>query len=75
MDRHDEPDRAAGRFRPGDDPHARTAGGRRPLPAVGHQDLHHLRRPRPDREHPAPGVGAAAGRARRRQRHFALPGA
>ena len=43
LDRHDEPDRAAGRQRPGRGAHARRAAARRQLQALRHQDLHHLR--------------------------------
>ena len=48
--------------------HARRAGGR-PLPHLRAEDLHHLRRSRPHRQHHPPGAGAdrwrAAGRASR----------
>ncbi len=44
VDRHHEPDRAAGRLRPGAGAHPRGAAGRRHLQGVRHQDLHHLRR-------------------------------
>ena len=58
VDRHDEPDRAAGRLRPGAGAHARRAAARRQLQDLRHQDLHHLRRARHGREHRAPGAGA-----------------
>ena len=48
VDRHHEPDRAAGRLGSGRDPHPRGAGGRS-LPHLRPEDLHHLRRARPDR--------------------------
>ena len=41
----------------------------------GPEDLHHLRRARSYRQHHAHGAGAHAGRAGRRQGHFAVPGA
>jgi alkylation response protein AidB-like acyl-CoA dehydrogenase len=43
VDRHHEPDRAAGRQRPGAGAHPRRAAARRQLQALRHQDLHHLR--------------------------------
>ena len=46
--------------------------GRRPLPDHRPEDLHHLRRARPDREHRAPGAGAHARCAGRRARHLAV---
>jgi len=41
---YDEPDRTAGRFRPGRRSQPRRASGRWYLQGVRHQDLHHLRR-------------------------------
>ena len=75
VDRHDEPDRAAGRQRPGAGAHARRAAGRRQLQGLRHEDLHHLRRARPGREHRAPGAGPRDRRARRRQGHQPVRGA
>ena len=72
MDRHDEPDRAAGRLRPRRGAHPRGAAGRRQLPHHRPEDLHHLRRARPDRQHRAPRARAPARRAGRRQGHLAL---
>ncbi len=45
---------------------------RRPLPHQRPEDLHHLRRARPDREHRPSGAGAHAGRARGREGHLAV---
>ena len=61
---HHEPHRAPGRLRPrrGHRP-GRSAAGRL-LPAPRHQDLHHLRRARPGREHRPPRVGPDPGRGR-----------
>ena len=42
MDRHHEPDRAAGRQRPGRRAHPRRAAARWHLQGFRHQDLHHL---------------------------------
>ena len=75
MDRHDEPDRAAGRLRPRRPATARRAGRRRHLPHHRPEDLHHLRRARPDRQHRPSGAGAPARRAARHARHLAVPGA
>ena len=47
LERHDVPDRAPVRHRPRPDPHPRRAGRRRQLPDHRHQDLHLLRRARP----------------------------
>ena len=69
VDRHDEPDRAAGRQRPGAGAHARRAAARRQLQDLRHQDLHHLRRARHGREHRPPGAGARGRRARGREGH------
>ena len=44
VDRHHEPDRAAGRLGPGPAALARRTARRRQLPHLRHQDLHHLRR-------------------------------
>ena len=75
MDRHHEPDRAAGRYRPGAGAHARRAAGRRQLQGLRHQDLHHLWRPRHGRQHRAPGAGAGDRRARGREGHQPVRGA
>ena len=72
LDRDDEPHRAAGRVRPRAGAHAGGAAGRRHVPPVRPEDLHHLRRARPRREHRAPRARAHAGRARGRQGHLAL---
>ena len=71
MDRHHEPHRAAGGLgsRPAQEPRGQE---RRPLPGHRPEDLHHLRRARPDREHRAPGAGAHARCAGRRARHLAV---
>ena len=45
------------------------------LPHQRHQDLHHERRARPDREHHPPGPRQAPGRARGLARHQHVPGA
>ena len=63
VDRHDEPDRAAGRFGSRRRAHEGRAAGRRQLQALRQQDLHHLRRARLHREHRPPGARADAGRA------------
>ena len=55
--------------------HQGRAAGRRHLSHLRHQDLHHLRRPRADRQHHPPGAGAPARRAARHARHLAVPGA
>ena len=73
VDRHDEPDRAAGRLRPVGGANARRSAARRQLPRARPEDLHHLRRARPHREHRAPRAGTHAGRARGRQGHLAVP--
>ena len=66
VDRHHEPDRAAGRLRPGAGAHPRRAATRRNLQALRHQDLHHLRRARHGRQYRPPrarsGGRCAAGR-------------
>ena len=69
MDRHHEPDGAAGRQRPGDGAKPRRAAGRWHLQGLRHQDLHHVRRARHGREHRAPRAGARRRRAGRRQGH------
>ncbi len=53
----------------------RRASGRRQLQGQRQQDLHHRRRPRPDREHHPPGSGATAGCTGGPERHLAVPGA
>ena len=75
MDRHHEPDRAAGRLRPRRAAHPGRAGGRRHLPDHRPEDLHHLRRARSRRQHRPSRAGAAAGRAGGHARHLAVPGA
>ncbi len=75
VDGHDEPDRAAGRLRPRRAAHPRRAGGRRHLPHLRPEDIHHLRRARLHRQHRAPGAGAPARRTARNARHLAVPGA
>ena len=72
VDRHDEPDRAAGRLRrrrPDDEGRARR---RRDVADHGPEDLHHLRRARPGGQHRAPRAGAGAGRAARDEGHLLL---
>ena len=71
VDRRHVPDRAAGglgRRRPAHPGGAR----RRPLPDLRHQDLHHLRRARPRREHRPSRPGPARRRTRRHQGHLAV---
>ena len=51
MDRHDAPDRAAGRLRRRRTAHQGGAQSRRQLPHHRAEDLHHLGRARPDRQH------------------------
>ena len=75
VDRHHEPDRAAGRLRPGADPFARRAAGRRQLQGLRPEDLHHLRRPRHDGQHRPPRARPPAGCAGRGQGHLDVPGA
>ena len=75
VDRHDEPHRAARRLRPGRAQDPRRAAGRRHLPHLRHQDLHHLRRPRDDRQHRPSRARPPARRAARHARHLAVPGA
>ncbi len=76
---HDEPDRAAGRFRSRRAQGPRGAGKRpalgRALPDHRTEDLHHLRRPRPLRQHRPHGAGAPARRAAGEPRHLAISGA
>ncbi len=74
MDRHHEPHRAARRLRPRRAHHARREAGRRHLPHLRHQDLHHLRRPRDDRQHHPSRLGPPARRPARHARHLAVPG-
>ena len=72
LDRHDEPDRAAMRHRPGPDPHqGRTAGGRH-LPHHRPEDLDLGRRARHVRQHRPPRAGQDPGRARGREGHLPL---
>ena len=75
MDRHHEPDRAACRLRPRRAQDPRGEAGRRHLSHLRHQDLHHLRRPRDDRQHHPSRAGAPARCAARHARHLAVPGA
>ena len=74
LDRHHEPDRAAGRLGPVAGAYARRAPGRS-LPDLRPEDLHHLRRARHEREHRASGARAHARGARGREGHLALRGA
>ncbi len=71
VDRHDEPDRAAGGLRPRRGAHARGSRRRR-LSHHRHEDLHHLGRERRFRKHRPSRAGAAARRACGRKRHFAV---
>ena len=75
MDRHHEPDRAARGLRSLRAQDAGREAGRRQLFAHRHQDLHHLRRPRDDRQHRASRARPAARCAARHARHLAVPGA
>ncbi len=75
VDRHHEPDRAARRLRPRPPQVARRAAGRRHLPHLRHQDLHHLRRPRDDGQHHPSRARPPARCAARHARHLAVPGA
>ena len=75
MDGHDAAHRAAGRLRRRRAAHQGRARRRRQLPPHRLQDLHHLRRARPHRQHHPFRAGAAAGRAGRHQGHLAVPGA
>ena len=72
VDRHDEPDRAAGGLRPRRGAHARGAAGRRHVQALRHQDLHHLRRARLHRQHHPSRARAHAGCAAGGQGDFAV---
>ena len=53
----------------------RRARRRRHLPHLRPEDLHHLWRARPHRQHHPSGAGPAARRAGRHARHLAVPGA
>ncbi len=64
VDRHDEPDRAAGGLGPRRGAHEGGPAGRRHVQAVRPEDLHHLRRARLHRQHHPP----RARRARRTRR-------
>jgi hypothetical protein len=75
VDRHDVPHRAAGGLRRRRGDHEGGAGRRRHLPDHRAEDLHHLRRPRPGRQHHPPGARPAARRSARHQGHLAVPGA
>ncbi len=70
VDGDDAAHRAAGRLRRRRAAHARGARRRRQLPHHRPEDLHHLRRARPDRQHHPFRAGAAAGRAARHARAF-----
>ena len=72
VDRHDEPDRAAGGLRSRGGAHARGAAGRRHVQALRHQDLHHLRRARLHRQHHPSRARAHAGCAAGGQGDFAV---
>ena len=52
-----------------------VAAGRRHLAHRGRQAVHHQRRARHDRQHPAPGAGPARGRRARHQGPVDVPGA
>ena len=67
VDRHHVPDRAAGRLRRRrlQDPGGQAR--RRHLPHHRREDLHHLRRSRPDRQHRPPGPRPHPGRAPRHE--------
>ena len=69
LDRGDVPDRAAGGLGRGCPAHPRRPR-RRPLPDHRHQDLHHLGRARPRREHRPSGAGTDRRRPRRHQGHL-----
>ena len=73
MDRHHAAHRAAGRLRRRRAAHPRRARGRRHLSHQGHENLHHLWRPRHDRQHRAFRAGPPARCARGHQGHFAVP--
>ena len=73
MDRHHAAHRAAGRLRRRRAAHPRRARARRQLSHQGHQDLHHLWRPRHDRQHRAFRARAPARCARGHQGHLAVP--
>ena len=75
LDRHDVPDRAAVRHRPGPAAHQGRTAGRRQLQAHRPEDLHLRRRARHGGQHRPPGAGAPAGRAGRQQGHLAVRGA
>ncbi len=75
VDRHDESDGTAGRFRPVGRAYPGRAHGRRPLPGDRTEDFHHLWRARSHRQHHAYGAGARRRSAGRRQRHVAVSGA
>ena len=76
MDGHDAADRAAGRLRRRRAcARKRRARRRRQLSHHRAEDLHHLWRARPDRQHHPFRAGAAARCAARQQGHLAVPGA
>ena len=72
VDRHDEPHRAAGRLRRRCAHHPGRPGRRRHVADHRPEDLHHLRRARPGRQHRPPRAGPRARRARRHQGHLVL---
>ena len=75
LDWHHEPHGASGRIRPRSGNRPRPAAARRLLPAARHQDLHHLRRARPRRQHRAPGAGPHSRRTGGHQGDQLLPSA
>ena len=64
LDGDDVPDRASCRHRPRAHSNEGRPGDGRQLPHHGPEDLHHLRRPRPDREHRPPRARQASGCSR-----------
>ena len=75
MDGHDAAHGAAGRLRRRRAAHPRRARRRRQLPHHRAENLHHLWRARPHRQHHSFRAGAAARRAAGNAGHLALPGA
>ena len=72
VDRHDEPDRARRGVRRRCAPHEGREAGRRHLPDHRAEDLHHVRRARPDRADRPPRPRPDPGRAARHQGHLAV---
>ncbi len=72
VERHDEPDGAAGGFRSRGRAHEGRPPGRRHVQAAGPEDLHHLRRAGLHRKHHPSRPRTDAGCAGRRQGHFAV---